>query len=245
MLRPMLQVNGRPAPVSLLEKVVLQITAVNRENTRTTQEVRDLKLADDRETTYVFQVPDNLKSLQFTLRAEVPNLSESKKDELADATDFDLNGIDETDRVEDMHLLHAGRQVLAGGPRQDRRGQGRPRRERGTEAPGLHGDRPGAAAAPTPPAASRLGDLTGIDWVKVSGAGPRLHVVAVARPLRYPAAIHGKAGEAIYVPYMGKAGKIGPEAFSLLEWRGNSFLADHLAAMKLEGGLLVIQDLPR
>ena len=244
-LRPMLQVNGRPAPVSLLEKVVLQITAVDRENTRTTQEVRDLKLSDDRETTYAFQVPDNLKSIQFTLRAEVPNLSESRKDELADATSFDLNGIDETDRVEDMHLLHAGgRYVLevlgkTGEAKADRAVNVELKHQDFTETVKVS-LRTDAAGRIT------LGDLAGIDWVKVSSpqAPGRTWSLGHDR-CAYPAAIHGKAGEAIYVPYMGKAAKVGPEAFSLLEWRGGSFLADRLAAMKLEGGLLVIQDLPR
>ncbi len=244
-LRPMLRVDGRPAPLSLLENVVLQITAVDRENTRTTKEVRDLKLFEDRETTYLFQVPDNLKSIQFTLRAEVQNLSLSKKDELADTAAFDLNGIDETDRVEDMHLLHAGgRYVLevlgkTGEARADRAVNLELKHQDFTETVkvSLRTDAAGRIA---------LGDLAGIDWVRVASAQAPGRTWSLSRDrCAYPAAIHGKAGEAIYVPYMGKAAKVGPESFSLLEWRGNTFLADRLAAMKLEGGFLVIQDLPR
>ncbi len=59
----------------------------------------------------------------------------------------------------------------------------------------------------------------------------------------YPSIVTGSTSEAIYIPYMGAAEKITPDAFSLLETHGGSFVADRLNTLTLQGGFLVIQGL--
>jgi hypothetical protein len=244
-IRPALRINGRPADLASLENVVLVITATDRENTSTSKEVRDLKLLNDRETTYELQVPDNLKAVSFMLKGQVQNLSQSHKDDVADSTSVVLNGIDETDKVEDLHLLRtaAGYVVEAlgktGEPKADRAVQFELKHEDFTETVhvSLRSDAAGRIV---------LGELRGIDWVRAANpqCTGRQWFMTDDR-CAYQTLIHGKAGEAVYVPYMGKADKVSPAAFSLLERRGDTFVADRLAAMKLESGILVIEDLPR
>jgi hypothetical protein len=244
-IRPVLLVDGRPAPVALLENVVLSITAADREGTSTTKEVRDLKLADDRETTYEFQVPDNLQQVDFMLRAQVQNMSQSKKDDLADSLSLPLNGIDSTSKVEDIHLTHVGDQYVlevlgkTGEAKADRAVNLELKHEDFVQSVhvSLKSDAAGRIV---------LGSLDGIDWVKAQSpqCAPRDWYLSRDR-CAYPGVIHGQAGDTLTVPYMGKAAKVGPADFALLERNRGTYVTDRLGAMKLDGSLLVIQDLPR
>jgi hypothetical protein len=244
-VRPVLTINGYPAPTSLLEDIALQITATDRQGTTTTKVVRDLTVFDDRESTWVFQVPDNLKQIAFTLRARVQNLSQAAKVDLADSATFDVNGIDATPAVEDLHLMHIGNQYVlellgkTGEPLTDRAVNVELKHRDFTESVkvSLRTDERGRVA---------LGDLANIEWVQAGGPNRVGRKWLLPRDsCRYPSTIHGQAGEAIYVPYMGKAAKVGPEAFSLLERRGDTFVADRLNAMQMKDGFLLIQGLPR
>jgi hypothetical protein len=244
-IRPALFIDGRTAPIALLENVVLQIRAVDRENVATTKEIRDLKLADDQSTTYEFQVPENLKAISFTLRGQVKNLSQARKDNVADGVTFPLNGIDETDHTADLYLLQAAGQYVV--EVLGKTGEVRPdsvvefalkhKDYKELVNVSLRSDERGRIA---------LGELKGIDFVDATDPekGTRRWVMTPDQCAVLPV-IHGKAGVAVQVPYMGKATKVDPEVFSLLETRGSTFVTDRLNALKLEDGFLIIQDLPR
>lgn len=103
-VRPSLRVNGIPASLELLEEVTLTLSSTDRDGVGSSQEVTGFALYPDKESTHLFQVPENLASISFTLRAKVQNLSTSQKVELSDGTGYTLNGIDADTGIEDIHL---------------------------------------------------------------------------------------------------------------------------------------------
>ncbi|KPJ52540.1 MAG: hypothetical protein AMS16_06255, partial [Planctomycetes bacterium DG_58] len=105
-VRPALYVNRIPVTLSVLEEVTLTLTSTDGEGVRTTKKVRDFKLFEDRESTYEFKVPEDLRHIAFALTAKVQNLSQNKKVDVSAGASFSLNGIDDHDRVEDLHLRH-------------------------------------------------------------------------------------------------------------------------------------------
>jgi hypothetical protein len=242
-IRPALYVNGTPVSLGVLEEVQLVISSVDGENVATTKEVADFKLADDRETVYEFQVPENARRFTFTLRAKAQNLSQSKKVDLADTATFALNGIDATDKVEDMHLSRpSGKYVLdllgkTGESRADRPVALVLKHREFTEPVyvSLQTDARGRIT---------LGELAGIDSVTATGPEGVAHTWQLPRDRHdYPAVLNGQAGKRLVVPFM-PAGELALDQASLLELRGNTFSADYSSSLKLENGLLYVDDLP-
>jgi hypothetical protein len=294
-VRPVLQAADERISLGVLENVVLSITSTDIEGVSTVKEVPDFKLFDNKETVFVFRVPDNLLSIAFSLRAKVQNLSQGKKVDVSDSGGFTLNGIDTTAAVQDLHLVHAdGKYFLdllgkTGEPRADRGVGLAIKHEAFKEAAivALRSDQAGRVA---------LGDLAGIEWIiaKIDG-GPTQRWV-MARDLHsYPQVVGASAGEAIYIPYMGRGmgggmgggmgvppmsttgvppvsghedhgqdarethgqdghathgqdarethGQDGHATFSLLELRGQTFVADCLDKLKIEDGFVVIEGL--
>jgi len=244
LIRPMLYLNSTPVTLSVLEDVVLTLTSTDREGVNTTKEVKDFKLFEDREAAYDFQVPANLSRLSFALRAKVQNLSQNKKDDLADGETFQLNNIDATEKIEDLHLKHADGQysieVLG------KTGETNPDRpvnlsikHRDFTDPvnlSLQSDARGRIA---------LGALKEI--AHLSATGPE----GVTKTWRLdsdkhslPRTLHGRAGAPLLVPYMGQAAKPARPEVSFLECRGNTFLSDRFDTLSLKGGFIQIQDIP-
>ena len=98
-VRPELKVTGVPAPLALLENVTLVIHAVDREGVPATREIHDFKLQEGKDSICTFPVPENLQSIQFTLKARVQNVTRNKKEDLAASRRFDLNNINKTDSL--------------------------------------------------------------------------------------------------------------------------------------------------
>ena len=120
LVRPSLRVNGTPVTLSVLEDIRLTITSTDQDGVATKKEVADFKLAEDREAVYEFQVPPRLSKIQFALTAKVQNLSQNKKVDLAVGEEFQLNGIDKTEEIKDLHLTNFARPVRAGIAREER-----------------------------------------------------------------------------------------------------------------------------
>ncbi len=112
LVRPSLRVNGTPVTLSVLEDVRLTITSTDQDGVATKKEVTDFKLSEDREAVYEFQVPPRLSKIQFALTAKVQNLSQNKKVDLAVGEEFQLNGIDKTEEIKDLHLTNFGGQYV-------------------------------------------------------------------------------------------------------------------------------------
>ncbi|KAG0347623.1 hypothetical protein BG004_007317 [Podila humilis] len=89
-IKPIVQINGNATtvPVSLLEQVVLHIESVDTNHITTTSTVPDFKLHDVDWSEYTFQVPENLKSIEFTLTAKVKVIATGELQDLLTSQQF-------------------------------------------------------------------------------------------------------------------------------------------------------------
>ena len=116
-VRPRLFINGIPVGLGSLENVRLQITSIDHDGTATSKEVPDFELQEDRESTYVIQVPARLNRLQMQLHAEIEQLSLNKKVQLTASKEISINEIDKTPRTEDLPFPQVWRRVRDRSPR--------------------------------------------------------------------------------------------------------------------------------
>jgi hypothetical protein len=243
-VRPALYVCGTPVTLSVLKDVRLVITSTDRDGVSTTKDVADFELFEDRESVYEFQVPQRLASIGFTLHAKVQNLSQNKKIDLSASETFALNEIDRTDKIEDLHFIHAdGTYAIdllgkSGEPKPDRPVQlaVKHRDFRHPVEVSLQTDRRGRVA---------LGPLEDVAWVKATGPQQTSHTWNLLDDAHsYRQSVHGTAGGTIELPYMGRQQKPARSELSLLELRGNTFVADRFDAMSIGDGLLKLSELP-
>ncbi|QDU95751.1 hypothetical protein [Lignipirellula cremea] len=248
-VRAALKVNQTPVSLELLKKVRLRITSVDIDGVSVSKEVADFQLHENRESIYEFATPHRVVSLQFQLLAQVDLLSREDKVNLSASQAFPLNQINQTDKVEDLFLATiVGKEGQAehvidllgktGEALADRlvRLTLKPRDFTFTVNATLQTNENGRI---------ELGDLSQIESVTaVSPQGVsetwRLHGDrAVHRNV-----IQGVAGQTVSTPYMGHAAKPSREQMSLLEVRGNTFVADRFNALRIEKGLLQAVNLP-
>jgi len=244
MVRPGLAINGEPISATLLEEPTLVITSVDRDGVPTTKEVPDFKLYDDKESIYPFQVPDRLAALTFTLRGKIQSLSVGKKIDLATASSFQLNGIDASDKVEDLFLGHSDGQYFL-----DVLGKtGEMRSDQPVTLSLKHRDfRQNVVVTLKSDANGRikLGELPEIVSLVAHGPDGVAHTwVPIHDKITRLHAVHAAVGQAIRIPYLGTSKDPQTSELSLLELRGNTFLADRFAALTIKNGYIVIQDLP-
>ena len=112
LVRPGLMLNGIPVTLSVLEDVRLTVTSTNQEGVETTQEVAPFPLFEDRESEHEIQVPPRLAKLRVELRAKLQPVSKTKKIELQASQECAVNGIDQSDKIEDLHLAKVGDSYL-------------------------------------------------------------------------------------------------------------------------------------
>jgi len=243
-VRPMLRINGVPVTLSILEDVALTITTVDSDGVASTKKFKDYKLFEDRDTVTEFRVAENLRRISFSLTAKVANKSRARKDNLAAGASFALNQIDATEKVQDLHLLTAsGKYIL------EVRGK---TAERKTAQPVhltiKHRDFKHAVnvTLKTDDAGRiQLGALPEITYVTARGPSGTSHTWRFPGDRHtYPDVVHGRAGEPLYLPYMGKAASASAGEVSLLQIRGATYLCDRRSAASINNGMLVIRDLP-
>ncbi len=244
LVRPSLRVNGTPVTLSVLEDVRLVITSTDQDGVASQKEVPDFKLFEDREATYEFQVPPRLSKIQFVMTAKVQNLSLAKKVDLAVSEEFQLNGSDKTDEIADLHLTNFGGQYVL-----ELLGKnGEPRPHQAVHVTLKHRDfrRPVESDLQSSENGQVvLGPLADIDQLTVSGPvkSPRTWILRGDRH-SYTTTLNGQAGATLEVPYSGSATELQRADVSLLELRGDQFVADRFEALKLTDGMLVVSDLP-
>ena len=243
-IRPSLRVNGNPISLKLVEQAVLTITSVDREGVQTSKEVTDFKLADEKDAVYEFAVPDKLSSINFVLRGKVQNLSRNKKEDVGVGASFNLNDIDKTDKIEDLHLARYGGEYVV-----ELLGKtGETKAKRPVQFQFKHRDFREVVYATlmTDDAGRcRLGALDDIVSITATSPDGISHAWQPTKDLAtLPGAAHGVAGKAIRLPYVGKAKEATPAEFSLLEMRGGTYYADRSKSLAIQDGYLVVQDLP-
>jgi hypothetical protein len=244
LVRPLLTVNGARVSLSLLEESTLVITSTDGQGVKTSKEVKGFALAEERESAYEFQVPPDLRSIEFVLKGRVQNLSQGKKVDLEDRASFPLNGIDATEKVEDILFSRSGPEHSL-----DVLGKnGEPKAGRPVRLQLKHRDFKDVAEATLATDARgriALGPLAGIEWTRAEGPQGTAHIWLAARDAcTYPPVLQGRAGSELRVPALSGAEKPLRSELSLLETRGGTFVRDRFDALSIEGGYIVIRDLP-
>lgn len=243
-VRPSLQINSTPISVKLLENVYLEIATVDREGVRSVKRVNDLAVFDDKDTSIIFRVPDNVVNVTFTLRAQIKSMATNVPADLADSRSFGLNGIDQTAYVSDLHLMHIdGKYYL------DLLGKtGEALAGRGVNVGLKHRQfKEIIRVSLKTNAAGRieLGELPEITQISAGTHEglTRSWETSQASHSSMPV-VQGVAGKAVFIPYMGKFQEAEAAGFSLLEVRDGTFVADWTKNLKLGGGYLAADGLP-
>jgi hypothetical protein len=243
-VRPNLLVNGHPIALSLLENLRLIIETQDLNGISVVKEETDYALSEDKELVFDLQLPENPLHIRFTLKADVRNLSLATTTHLSAQATFALNGIDLTPAVDDVFLSRSnqGYQLTLRG----KTGEPKPalpvritlkhRYFKDTVAQTLQTDVQGRIF---------LGKLTGIEWVQAGQAEsePRKWTL-YGDSASYPANLHGIAGQTLRIPFMGDAAGDRRLKYSLLEKRGQTYMADHSSTLKLRDGFIEISNLP-
>ncbi|MFN0199444.1 MAG: hypothetical protein ACKVT0_22055 [Planctomycetaceae bacterium] len=244
LIRPGLKVNGTPVSLKLLEQVKLTISSTDLDGVSSSIEVPDFKLFEDRESIHEFQVPQRLAALTVTLTAKIKQVITGQMLDVAAQETFTLNGIDRTEKVEDLHLLRADGNYLL-----ELRGRtGEPKASRPVSFSVKHRDfkDPISATLKTDPSGRiALGQLNGIDTLTASGPEGTNHTWTLLHDRHtYPQTLHARFGDSITIPYLGKNQEPSREELSLLELRGGTFSFDRFEHLAIKDGLLTIENLP-
>lgn len=242
LVRPQLTLNGVPVSLNLLQDVKLVVTSTDHDGTNSRQEITDFELFEDRESVHEFGVPLRLASLSFTLTAQVKVQTTSKEKTLSASHSVNLNRIDKTEKISDIHLLKSGDEFLL-----EMRGRsGELRAARSISVQLKHRDFKRAiqqSLATNDVGQVLLGKLDGIDHITVKSEGLDSHSWNLLDDRHtYYRVIHAKTGESVQVPWMGE-GKLDRSLCSLIETRGENYVADHFGSVKVGAGFLKIDGL--
>lgn len=247
LVRASLTLCDQPVSLELLEEPTLVVESVDAQGTRSSRSVPGFEVTSAREAVYVFQVPEGLAEVSFTLQGKVKSLTTGQRQDLSAGRAFPLNGIDATDVIEDLHLARTAQgwvlHVLgkAGEPR-----PGAPltlsltHREVLEEVTAtLQADARGRV---------ELGALPGVTALRAQRpSGPSQAWTLPRDACRVPRVVHGRAGDALLVPTPDAPAEVTRRDFALLERRGAVYVRDVLrqepAALRLVDGLLEVRGL--
>ena len=243
-IRPGLYLNGTPVTLSVLQDVKLDLRSVDLDGVAAAESIDDFPLSEKHESVHEFQVPPRTSQVTVTLSAKLRVASQNRTVDVAASETFALNEVDRTEKIEDLHLARIhGAYVLevlgkTGEPRPDRPVQFslKHRDFREPVQLSLQSDRDGRIT---------LGPLEEVASVTATSPAAAEHTWSLTDDRHtYSSWRHGVAGTALEVPYMGPEQQPQPDALSLLELRGETFVADRFDALSLQDGLLRVQGLP-
>jgi len=107
-IRPRLYINDTPASLKILEECSFSIVSFDGENVKSSKEISNFELYENRESTFEFQVADNVQMFEFSLKAKVRVPSQNEKMiDLNSTHRIRLNELDSTDAIQAEHLLHS------------------------------------------------------------------------------------------------------------------------------------------
>jgi hypothetical protein len=245
LLRTSLEINGAPADLSLLENPELTITGVTLDGTRTSIDVRDLKLRGGEDLIHEFSVPPDLQTLEVVLSGTVENLSLGKSQRIrSQKSTFSLSRIDTTTLV---HSPILGRD--ASGYFVNVLGKN------GEPVPGkllslelnLRGFRDPLQVDLETSATGRvlLGELPAVETVRIlqmpQDFGP--WQLATTRA-SHRHTINGRVGQVLRIPHDVTTDSPDSNLVSLLEMRGSNYYADRSKNVTFAGGFAELRGLP-
>ncbi|MEC8928494.1 MAG: hypothetical protein VX705_04700, partial [Verrucomicrobiota bacterium] len=247
-VRPALRLNGHPVSPRVLEDIKLVIHSIDQSGVPTLLETSLAEIQDGDAFVHQFTVPDRLSKITFTVKARVENLALGKKQSLVDSATFSLNQVDQTLKVDNLHLAHLG-DVFA----IDILGKnGEPKSDRPVALSVKHRDFNNPRTLSLKSAANGrigLGALRDIEWISATNTDGQAYRWEIARDrdgrIAQPAVLHAAVGDAVRVALPGTPdNQARGRAFALLEQRGGTYMADHLKAGAFRAGFLEITDLP-
>ena len=246
-VRPVLRLNGTPISFEVLEDPRLVILSTGRDGVPTMLELPVGEIKDGEAFIHEFTVPDKLAKLQFTLKARVENLALGKKQDLTDQGTFELNQIDKTLKLENVHLAR-----INGGYVLDILGKnGEVKPDRAVSVQLKHRDFKGSHSASLksdPSGRVDLGVLTDIQWIKATGSDGSTYHWEISRDrygqIAQPSIIHATTGETIQVALAGPLNNaVKASSYSLFELRQGTVVGNHIKAGTFRNGFLEISDL--
>ncbi len=253
LVRAELRLHGAPAPLALLEEVKLTVATRDLHGTEARQTL-PLALSPDGEATHRLRVPDDLAHVSLALEGVVELATTRARVPLSASRALALNGVDASEQFDALHLVrYHDAERGEDGWAVDLLGKaGEPRPD---QALVLRFERPEVSdvvqATLRTDARGRveLGALEGIS--AVSARPPRGQEGRWALPrdrAAWPGALHLRAGDALVLPYPGRAREAGcpGRAVAVLLERAPSrrgYLRDLTDRVRLADGLLTVAGL--
>ena len=243
-VRPSLTLNGTPVSLTSLKDLRLLVTSTDHDGTNTTQDLADFRVYEDRESEHEFQVPPRLANISFQLSAKVDVASTGKDQSLATSESFAINGIERSEKIDDLYFSKVGSVHLL-----ELLGRtGEPKANRPVRLRIKHRDFAFDVSVTLQTDANgriQLGELT--DIVSVAATSPAGQT-QTWRPrhdrFTYYRSIHATTNDPIRLPYLGVSSEPKRNEMSLLELRGRTFAADHFDKLAIQDGFLVATGLP-
>ncbi len=241
-IRPVLTIAGRPAPLALISEPRLEIAMVDVTGATSTRE-QPLTLADDADAIVEWPVPEHATAVTVTVRGKVRVVSEQRDLELADRALVAIAEMRGTDETEALYLspTAAGHVVSLLG----RSGEPRARRALAIEA--VHGATAMIVTATLETDARgriELGALPGMVELRVKLPSGRAGIWSLRPPApTVPAAVHGIEPSApdevvAIVPVPRDA-----RAITIVELRGNAPYRDVSSAATRELSAVAVRGL--
>ena len=243
-VRPSLKLNGFPVSIKLLEEVRLVVTATDHDGINTATQVPSFKLFEDRESIYDFRVPTRLSRLTVSMHAKVKCLSTGQEIDLFSVASFEMNGIDKTDKLEDLHFAKFGDNYVI--ETLGRTGEARPDQTVAVVLKHRHYTEPYRTQLKCDANGRvHLGALADIDSVTANGSSGVVHNWKLPTTRHtYRQTMHAKLGDTITLPYVGSETKPNRSEFALFELRGEHLYSDRFDNITIKDGMIEIADLP-
>ena len=243
LVRPQLNLNGFPVPLSLIEDPSLVVESVDRNEISSVAEVAGFSLESEAEAEYEFQVPEDLTRLTVTVKGRVECVTRGEKQDLSVSRSFELNGIEQTSHVDDLHLSRTaeGHVLYLLGK------TGEFRADTPVNLVFHHRDftrQMHLTLQSDDRGRVELGALEGITQLTAENpAGVEESWWLHAGRARIPSSLHGLAGKPLRLCCPEFSTKLDRTQVSLLEKRGDTYLVDRFDAVSLKEGQVVIDGL--
>lgn len=240
-VRPSLKLNGVPVSIKMLEEVRLLITSTDLSGIASTIEVADFKLFEDRESVHEIRVPARLSNLNITIAAKVKNLSLGKSVDLSASHSVQINQIERSEKIEDLHFAKFGIDHVI-----ELLGRtGEPRRDRSVSLVIKHRDfkNPIQVALKTDNLGRiNLGPLVDIQNISATGPEGTSHTWALNLDQHtYRQLLHARLGETITLPHMGTGVTVLRSDYALFAMVGGVIRADAFPLLSIKDGMLEIK----
>lgn len=243
-----LRLNGAIMPLSLLKDPVLNVDSLTHDGIRSSQQIADIEMRNGVVAAHQFRVPENLAQLTFTLRGTVERLTDGNPKTLRQSRSVDINGILAMQKSAGLFLSRSASGYAV--ELRDTSGNPLPDKPLGVTLyhkdferwinVQLKTDSQGLVTLGSLSDIWRITAASGIDqWSGVLSDTWDL----VQPTFTYPDTIQGSVQEALYLPMAGEAPEDITEVASLLEVRGDTFVADRTANLALEDGYLKLSGL--